>query len=46
VFKDSLSLKDAVNLALDKNKSLEVSVAARNAAETGVSGPERLIAEG
>ena len=35
---DSLSLKDAVNLALDKNKSLEASIAARNAAETRISG--------
>ena len=32
-----LALKDAVRLALDKNKSVEASVAARNAAETRIS---------
>src|SRR5690349_16038897 len=32
-----LALGDAVRLALDKNKSVEASVAARNAAETRVS---------
>ncbi len=32
-----LALKDAVRLALDKNKSVEASVAARNAAEMRVS---------
>jgi outer membrane protein len=33
-----ISLKDAVRLALDKNKSIEASSAANNAAETRISG--------
>ena len=35
---DPISLKDAVRLALDKNKSIEASSAANNAAETRISG--------
>ena len=34
---DSMSLKDAVHLALDKNKSMEASVASRKAAESRIA---------
>jgi len=34
---DPMSLKDAVHLALDKNKSVEASVAARKAAEIRIA---------
>jgi outer membrane protein TolC len=34
---DAMSLKDAVHLALDKNKSVEASVAARKAAESRIA---------
>jgi outer membrane protein TolC len=34
---DVIALKDAVRLALDKNKSIEASVAARNGAEMRIS---------
>jgi outer membrane protein TolC len=34
---DPMSLKDAVHLALDKNKSVEASVAARRAAESHIA---------
>ena len=34
---DPMSLKDAVHLALDKNKSVEASVAARKAAESRIA---------
>src|SRR5260370_41340906 len=34
---DPISLKDAVHQALDKNKSVEASVAARNAAESRIA---------
>src|ERR1017187_2180503 len=34
---DSMSLKDAVHLAMDKNKSMEASVASRKAAESRIA---------
>ena len=34
---DPISLKDAVRLALDKNKSVEASTAARRAAESRIA---------
>src|ERR1022692_3068546 len=34
---DSISLKDAVHLALEKNKSMEASVASRKAAESRIA---------
>lgn len=37
VAQDSMSLKDAVHLALEKNKSVEASVAARKAAESRIA---------
>ena len=42
-----MSLKDAVHLALDKNKSVEASAAARKAAESrSRGGTRRQLAEG
>ena len=35
---DPMSLKDAVHMAIEKNKSLEVSAAAEKAAESRVAG--------